>query len=221
MIPVQKFSEGKIPISAFNMLEINHMKQFHCKKRRYEWICGRYAAKLALKKLFLKNSDSDYYPMCNININSSSNNKNVGQPLCNMNSYISISHSHDWAVAVASNNMVGIDIEKIRKFSQPVKNMVFTTRELYLSSNVKINKNEDITLTFCWCLKEAFMKTYGLSVFNNFMDIELRSINNQGKLKWDVSTKLQEQLLFRDLDTLTGYVIELNGYALVVIGEKN
>lgn len=79
-----------------------------------------------------------------------------GKPLLKNRKKISISHSHDFACIIISENNVGIDIEL--KSEKILKNLTFLFNEDFII-NFKGNKDEAISLTtFCWGIKEAVYK---------------------------------------------------------------
>lgn len=79
-----------------------------------------------------------------------------GKPFLRDNKNISISHSHEFACTIISDNPVGIDIEL--KSEKILKNVALLFDEDFIL-NSKENKEDAITLTtFCWGIKEAIFK---------------------------------------------------------------
>lgn len=79
-----------------------------------------------------------------------------GKPLLKNNKKISISHSHEFACVIISDNNVGIDIEL--KSKKILKNISLLFNEDFIL-NSKENKENAITLTtFGWAIKEAIFK---------------------------------------------------------------
>lgn len=79
-----------------------------------------------------------------------------GKPLLKNSKNISISHSHEFACIIISDNNVGIDIEL--KSEKILKNISLLFDEDFIL-NSKENKENEITLTtFGWAIKEALFK---------------------------------------------------------------
>ncbi len=98
---------------------------------------------LAVRKLLneINYTDSDLYY------------DSFGKPLLKNGKNISISHSHELACIIISDNKVGIDIEL--KSERILKNISLLFNEDFIL-NTKENKETTITLTsFGWAIKEA------------------------------------------------------------------
>ncbi|CAM4271579.1 4'-phosphopantetheinyl transferase family protein [Flavobacterium terrigena] len=79
-----------------------------------------------------------------------------GKPFLKDGKHISISHSHEFACIIISDNPVGIDIEL--KNEKIIKNICILFNEDFIL-NFKGNQEEITTLTtFCWSIKEAIFK---------------------------------------------------------------
>jgi len=79
-----------------------------------------------------------------------------GKPFLKDNKHISISHSHEFACIIISDNSVGIDIEL--KSEKILKNIALLFAEDFIL-NFKGNQEDAIILTtFCWSIKEAIFK---------------------------------------------------------------
>ena len=101
---------------------------------------------LAVRKLLnvIDYTDSDLYY------------DSFGKPLLKNGKNISISHSHELACIIISDNKVGIDIEL--KSERILKNISLLFNEDFIL-NTKENKETTITLTtFGWAIKEALFK---------------------------------------------------------------
>ena len=79
-----------------------------------------------------------------------------GKPFLKDGKCISISHSHEFACIIISDNNVGVDIEL--KSERILKNVDLLFAEDFIL-NFNENKEDAITLTtFCWGIKEAIFK---------------------------------------------------------------
>lgn len=79
-----------------------------------------------------------------------------GKPFLKDKKHISISHSHEFACVIISDNPVGIDIEL--KNEKILKNVGLLFNEDFIL-NFKGSKNDEMSLTtFGWAIKEAIFK---------------------------------------------------------------
>ncbi len=111
----------------------------------------------------LNSSKSGYYLLADIlkneygkDIESISFEKS-GKPYLNNGPFISLSHSHDFVCAVASNLPVGVDIEKIRDFDLKILDRFFTSRE----KRYVLKRNTNERFFRLWTFKEAVIKLEG------------------------------------------------------------
>ena len=92
-----------------------------------------------------------------------------GKPLLKDGRFISITHSHNYAAVVTSNQQVGIDIEK-----QRAKIAKIALKFVGYESNYLDKKDPDYIkkLTWIWCIKESLYKLYsksGMSFKKHFL----------------------------------------------------
>jgi len=153
----------------FNILSGDDWKefyQFRMLKRKSEWLSGRLAAKIALFSHKAKeNITVDFRDIKILK------NKNKAPYFSNCNDlYLSITHSHPYAIAVVSKNKIGIDIEKLIS-STSIFSLFFSDieiKELYKHDNTLSLK----LATMAWTQKEAISKYRGLGMKLNFREIK-------------------------------------------------
>ncbi len=76
-----------------------------------------------------------------------------GKPFCKTFKYISISHSKDYCIIIASESLIGVDIQYTSiKINNIIKN--FASQKEILKFQKNISK-----LHFLWCAKESIFKT--------------------------------------------------------------
>lgn len=81
-----------------------------------------------------------------------------------------ISHSCKYTICGISNYQIGVDIEKIKKFSEKTLYKCFTSKEIaYVLSSSENQERRFFTL---WTLKETYVKMLGLNL-QNLRDIEI------------------------------------------------
>ena len=111
-------------------------------KKKIEWLSTRYLLKLFLKDFKL----------------SSLNKNKYGKPYLNDSDlHISISHSHSYASVILSDNVVGIDIQKIHPNIEKISHKFINPSELvFIEDSDKL-----IHMHILWGAKESMYKGYG------------------------------------------------------------
>jgi phosphopantetheinyl transferase len=122
-----------------------------------------------------------------------------GKPHFDCHNYISITHSHDFAAIIISDETVGIDMELQREKILRIADKFVDTENSYLSRDIKTQNITDYIreLTVIWGAKEAIFKIRnekGIS-FKDHIRIDAFSLNEN---------QTQASLHFNDL------VIEFN-----------
>ena len=134
------------------------------KQDKYLSILGEYL----LMNILKENYNTNYQ---DINIIYNENGKPYIE---NSNIYFNISHSNNYAAVIVSNKECGIDIEKIRDINTDII-------KIYASPNEQkyILENNTITRLYeIYCLKEAYLKMYGLKL-NNIQNVEFIITNKK------------------------------------------
>ena len=122
---------------------------------------------LATRKL-LAQENSNYKITYDIN----------GKPLLNSNFNISISHSHEIAALVISDNSkIGLDV-------QLNENKIFNIQDKFLNSSEKLNIGENPSLkilTMIWTSKESIYKAIGLKGISFSDNIKIDKVIEKDK----------------------------------------
>jgi len=92
---------------------------------------------------------------------------------------ISIAHKGSEAVAIVSDQPVGIDIEKVEARGKEFVNMSFTPHELDL---LKEKDSQEEWITRFWVAKEAYGKMLGLGLQGNPKGYEVEAIEGEDLL---------------------------------------
>ncbi len=150
-------------------------------KRRLEWLGGRLAAKFAAHLALRQVNSSFSRPWSHLGID----NLASGQPVLLLKEenfflpHISISHSHGWAVAMASmEKTCGIDI-------QLVSSRILRVRERFCAKSEELIIGPDAAcLTLLWAAKEAIRKSVGRKIPPGFQKICLRDMISRPDDKW-------------------------------------
>lgn len=111
-------------------------------KRRMEWLSARYLIKLIRKEFKLTDFQKDKY----------------GKPfLQGSDSFISISHSHDYATIIMSDKVVGVDIQKKHNNIERISHKFISKAELEYTKN----ESKILHMHINWGAKESMYKGYG------------------------------------------------------------
>ena len=151
--------------SVLNDDEFQIFKRFKIKKRKVEWLSGRVAAKQAFAcyTASLHNTNE-------ISKTSILNNQERAPYIVNYPElHISISHSHEYAVAVIAPFKIGIDIEKIEPRPDALAQFFCSQEERAMLEKESMRRYE--WMTFFWSRKEAVSKFLQLGGKLNFKKI--------------------------------------------------
>jgi phosphopantetheinyl transferase len=175
----------KLPLAQDILREAEHLltmreherfAEFHLEKRRMEWLAGRLAAKGSVWQWLSSGSGPRGIPLQELEIL----NRQSGRPYVNASSfaeqkmpYISISHSGNFAVAMAGTALCGIDVQRVQR-SVPQAAAKFSTdpeKELIAGMN-----DLETGLTMLWSCKEAVRKMAVSSPLLGFHEIVLTEV---------------------------------------------
>lgn len=147
-------------------------------------VAGRIASKLAVQYLL------DLPSLDSIAIGNVPSGPFKGKPTCTMGCHISISHSEDCIVAMASQLPIGVDVQQHRTFGLTAMEYAFTEQERAFITKASPADRERISATI-WAIKEAYLKAQGIGIFPHIQSVEvdlnaneplLIPLNNKGSV---------------------------------------
>jgi len=172
---------------------------FRLEKRKIEWLAGRIAAKCA--GLQLQNNDEK---ICRgkkqwqqLQILAARSGKPFvlcsalacRPPLC-----ISISHSRDFAIAIAARQNCGVDIQQVTPAVERVEERFVSTEEKVILAEIVDLYGNQAALTLLWSAKEAVKKTSAGAHLPGFRDISLNFWEKSGDaFLFTVNVKYKER----------------------------
>lgn len=162
--------------------EQKQLKQYSYPKRQNEWIAGRIAAKMATRKL-LENKNQE------LELNKVAiKNRDDGRPFVGLPEELetrldlSISHSKEYGIAIASKDACGIDIQMKSNTLERVENR-FCDKDEFKILKDNDNKAKLILLTKLWAAKEAAKKAASIChIMLGFNELKLLSITQKGNI---------------------------------------
>lgn len=104
--------------------------------------------------------------------------------------HFNVSHSGQWVVVALSDDIVGVDIERIRRVPEGVAYRYFSEPEKKLLDHAE-NETEKAHIFFTlWTLKESFLKAIGKGLTKSLSSFTVLRDGNAGyKLESDVETE--------------------------------
>ncbi|WP_027360328.1 4'-phosphopantetheinyl transferase family protein [Desulforegula conservatrix] len=155
----RRFVNEDFRILFLSESEIMRLNSFRTLKKQIEWMCGRFAAKiLAIESIRKNHFDLSFIFLPEIRVMTTDKGAPYLPDL--YRSSVSISHSHDYAIAALISQpgfKIGVDIEKIAPMNTDhFLKLAFSERERKLLEN-----SDDRTLTTNWSMKEAILKLMG------------------------------------------------------------
>lgn len=146
--------DDNLRFEALSPKELGVYSKFTSLKRKVEFVAGRIASKKAFFK-FTSGKTSCFGKFSSVSVL----NTETGVPFIeNSDLHVSISHSHGIAIASVSQNLIGVDIEKIDpKRISALKRM---SRES--------PSEEACELTVLWTLKESLGKALQTGIIEEF-----------------------------------------------------
>ena len=96
--------------------------------------------------------------------------------------FFNISHSGSMVICGISDKEIGVDVEKIKHFSDSLTDYIFTDQDKDLAKEIMAaGGNPDCVYTRLWTVKESIMKHSGLGISLLPKNISLRLENNKIK----------------------------------------
>lgn len=222
-------ARGVPPAGLLSALERARFEQLVTPKRKRDWLCGRWTAKLLLQKLYREEAGHTI-PLDSFSITNNAD----GVPLVTghwslgTNYSLSLSHSHDHAfcaVIERSYSRIGVDMERIVSRGDGFVEDYFTTTEQALfraAQNAEFGRR-NICINGTWSAKEAVLKALhlGLSVDTRAIQCLLEPFIEPPTRWTSFTIRCDDSRLPRPAPTLAGWWQVQGEFVLtVVVGEK-
>ena len=150
-------------------------------KRKREWLGGRLAAKHAVLSLSDSQRQAENFPMTSI-LPNKNGSPGVYSSTLSVKTLpaLSISHSHDYAVALATTSVsCGVDIQKISDKTEKVADRFCDIDEETLLAKHAPQLTTQERLTLLWSAKEALKKSLLQDQPTIFQGVSLQSISTE------------------------------------------
>jgi len=160
--------------------ECERFHSFRLEKRKTEWLAGRIAAKCAALQLQHNEEkicwDKKQWQQLQISAASSGKPFALCSALaCRPPLHISISHSRDFAIAIAARQNCGVDIQQVTPAVERVEERFVSSEERNILAELADLYGNQAALTLLWSAKEAVKKTSANVILPGFLDISLDS----------------------------------------------
>lgn len=126
--------------------------------------------------------------------------------------YFNISHSGKYAVAVAAEQEIGIDIQRIDNYSDRVVERCFTQKEKIMLEQAPEEKKKE-TFTILWAMKESYLKALGIGITEEMNQFEADYNEAEGcgsiqQIAWSFGRAYKEANI-KVLKNIKGYIISV------------
>ncbi|MBU4263611.1 MAG: 4'-phosphopantetheinyl transferase superfamily protein [Proteobacteria bacterium] len=179
--------------------ERERFHSFRYEKRKVEWLAGRIAAKCA--GLLLRNNDDEICHGKNQWHQLRVSAESAGKPFLSWSALesrkqvvsISISHSRQWAIAMAAWENCGIDIQQVTAAVERVEERFVNAGEKNILAEIVSLYGKQAALALLWSAKEAVKKTSAGAILPGFLDISLNSLQkSEDDYRFEVQVKDKE-----------------------------
>ncbi len=175
---------GPIPPPLPTLLsatEQDRYQSFRHPKRQQEWLGGRITAKAAVATLLTTGTRPAPAATTLVIASDHAGKPRLELPGLAQTVHLSISHSHNQAVAMASFHPCGIDLQISTSTAARVKERFTTPAEETLLTTSLGEHSETMQLTLLWAAKEALRKMMPISPLLGFHDAVLTGIQPADK----------------------------------------
>ncbi|MGA8170967.1 MAG: 4'-phosphopantetheinyl transferase superfamily protein [Methylocystis sp.] len=152
-------------------------------RRQTQWLLGRVAAKDAVRHWAVERTRAAMLHPAAFAINADERGRPFVEALPNGDTppCISISHCEDRAIAIASKDAVGVDIERIATRDANLVKAFATANELGMLGEYP-DDQRDAWLTRLWCAKEAVGKVLGFGIDGKAQSLEATHLSGDGTI---------------------------------------
>jgi len=162
-MPCQKLKQHDFKIPFLSADELITVNRFKAQKKQIEWICGRFALKALVNRIFTPHVSPGKIKI---------SYREKGAPFLDDHPDIpiSLSHSNDYtaaAISLTHGTSMGIDIEKIKKTDDFFMKTAFTKKEIshMVPAALEIFRH--------WTMKEAFLKYIKMGFHESLHSVEI------------------------------------------------
>ncbi len=166
---------GPLP-AILHQKEIITLNGYRLPKRRAEFLSGRIAAKMALKRFLASGGQDLLAPLNTVEITNEPN----GRPIVCLDARkdwpgpeISITHGGEYAAALAAQSPCGIDIQQQRDNLLRVREKYCSCEELQVLGKLLPEMASLSRLVLLWAAKEAAKKALSYRQMLGFLELEL------------------------------------------------
>jgi phosphopantetheinyl transferase len=186
-IPSVEHASQEIQTGWLSVEEQQQLNRYTFAKRRREWLAGRISAKIAIRE-YLEQRKGLFRDPDEVIISNSDNGRPfarlAGPDASTEMPKISISHSGNIALALASVSPCGVDIQKVNPSLIKVKERFCKDSEEHLLLPTTKDHEPLLHLALLWAAKEAVQKASGDSDMPGFLDLVLTGIEPTGIDMW-------------------------------------
>lgn len=180
--------------------EAQQESSFPVPKRRDEWLAGRLAVKHGVCG-FRRHHDETLATR-SIRVVPVPAGLCKGRPMVDHLAHVSLSHSGDFAVALAGPRPVGVDIERVRELAPPLVTLL------------RRDPAGDMPLLLRWACKEAVLKCLGVGLRVQSREVVLTAWRDDGTFAWRPGPVLRRRLPGPTSARHAGWAGTIDGYAL-------